>query len=174
MDFDDASLFLETHHQGVIATRRPNGATHSSIVVVGAYEGNAAFVSVYPRSQKIRNLRRDPNCHSPRSDRPLARVGLRRGSGNPVRLQQHGCRGDEGHAARGVHGVQPHRASRLGRVRPGHDRPGGRNRVGQAGPRLRPLAVDFRIHHVGNPDWHSLRTCSSGIVDSKGNWRRRT
>jgi PPOX class probable F420-dependent enzyme len=62
MDFDDASLFLETHHQGVIATRRPNGATHSSIVVVGAYEGNAAFVSVYPRSQKIRNLRRDPNC----------------------------------------------------------------------------------------------------------------
>ena len=62
MDFDDARPFLETHHRGVIATRRPNGATHSSIVVVGAYEGNAAFVSVYPRSQKIRNLRRDPNC----------------------------------------------------------------------------------------------------------------
>ena len=62
MDFDDARPFLETHHRGVIATRRPNGATHSSIVVVGAYEGNAAFVSVYARSQKIRNLRRDPNC----------------------------------------------------------------------------------------------------------------
>ena len=62
MDFDDATPFLETHHRGVIATRRPNGATHSSIVVVGAYEGNAAFVSVYPRSQKIRNLRRDSNC----------------------------------------------------------------------------------------------------------------
>ena len=62
MDFDDARPFLETHHRGVIATRRPNGATHSSIVVVGAYEGNAAFVSVYLRSQKIRNLRRDPNC----------------------------------------------------------------------------------------------------------------
>ena len=62
MDFDDATPFLETHHRGVIATCRPNGATHSSIVVVGAYEGNAAFVSVYPRSQKIRNLRRDPNC----------------------------------------------------------------------------------------------------------------
>jgi PPOX class probable F420-dependent enzyme len=62
MDFDDARPFLETHHRGVIATRRPNGAIHSSIVVVGAYEGNAAFVSVYPRSQKIRNLRRDPNC----------------------------------------------------------------------------------------------------------------
>ncbi len=62
MDFDDVRPFLETHHRGVIATRRPDGATHSSIVVCGAYDGNAAFVSVYPRSQKIRNLRRDPNC----------------------------------------------------------------------------------------------------------------
>ena len=62
MNFDDVTSFFETHHRGVIATRRPNGATHSSIVVCGAYKGNAAFVSVYPRSQKIRNLRRDPNC----------------------------------------------------------------------------------------------------------------
>ena len=62
MNFDDATPFMESHRRGVIATRRPDGATHSSIVVCGAYEGNAAFVSVYPRSQKIRNLRRDPNC----------------------------------------------------------------------------------------------------------------
>ena len=62
MNFEDVTPFLETHHRGVIATRRANGATHSSIVVCGAYEGNAAFVSVYPRSQKIRNLRSDPNC----------------------------------------------------------------------------------------------------------------
>ena len=62
MDFEDVRPFLDAHHRGVIATRRPNGATHSSIVVCGAYEGKAAFVSVYPRSQKIRNLRRDPNC----------------------------------------------------------------------------------------------------------------
>ena len=62
MEFNDVVPFFETHKRGVIATRRPNGATHSSIVVCGAYEGNAAFVSVYPRSQKIRNLRRDPNC----------------------------------------------------------------------------------------------------------------
>ena len=62
MDFEDVRPYLETHHRGVIATRRPNGATHSSIVVCGAYKGHAAFVSVYPRSQKIRNLRRDPNC----------------------------------------------------------------------------------------------------------------
>lgn len=62
MDFNDVLPFFKTHKRGVIATRRPNGATHSSIVVCGAYKGNAAFVSVYPRSQKIRNLRRDPNC----------------------------------------------------------------------------------------------------------------
>ena len=62
MEFSDAVPFLQTHHRGVISTRRPNGATHSSIVVCGAYEGHAAFVSVYPRSQKIANLRRDPNC----------------------------------------------------------------------------------------------------------------
>lgn len=62
MNFEDAQRFMQTHHRGVIATNRPDGATHSSIVVCGAYEGKAAFVSVYPRSQKIRNLRRDPNC----------------------------------------------------------------------------------------------------------------
>ena len=62
MNFADVVPFLQDNHRGVIATRRPNGATHSSIVVCGAYDGNAAFVSVYPRSQKIRNLRRDSNC----------------------------------------------------------------------------------------------------------------
>ena len=62
MDFNDVIPFFQTQHRGVIATRRPNGATHSSIVVCGAFDGNAAFVSVYPRSQKIRNLRRDSNC----------------------------------------------------------------------------------------------------------------
>ncbi len=62
MDFERVRPFMETHHRGVIATQRPDGAAHSSIVVCGAYEGKAAFVSVYPRSQKIRNLRRNPNC----------------------------------------------------------------------------------------------------------------
>ena len=63
MDFyKDAVPFLNRHHRGVVGTNRPNGSTHSSIVVCGAYEGKAAFVSVYPNSQKIRNLRRDPKC----------------------------------------------------------------------------------------------------------------
>ena len=53
MDFERVRPFMETHHRGVIATQRPDGAAHSSIVVCGAYEGKAAFVSVYPRSQKF-------------------------------------------------------------------------------------------------------------------------
>ena len=62
MNFQDAEPFLQSNHRGVITTRRPNGATHASIVVCGAYKGNAAFVTVYGKSAKVRNLRRDPNC----------------------------------------------------------------------------------------------------------------
>ena len=62
MEFQDVVPFLETNHRGVISTTRPDGAMHSSIVVCGAYKGNAAFVSVYPTSQKVRNLRRNSDC----------------------------------------------------------------------------------------------------------------
>ena len=62
MNFEDVRPFMESHHRGVISTRRSDGATHSSIVVCGAFRGSAAFVSVYPRSVKIKNLRRDANC----------------------------------------------------------------------------------------------------------------
>jgi PPOX class probable F420-dependent enzyme len=43
-------------------TVEPNGAMQSSIVVCGAYQGNAALVSVRGNSAKVRNLRRDPRC----------------------------------------------------------------------------------------------------------------
>jgi len=62
MNFESASNFMGKNHQGVISTRRPNGLLHSSIVVCGVYDAKAVFVSVYPRSQKIANLRRDPVC----------------------------------------------------------------------------------------------------------------
>ena len=62
MEFEDVRPFLETHHRGVIGTRRANGATHSSIVVCGAYRDQAVFVSVRGSSAKVRNLRRDPHC----------------------------------------------------------------------------------------------------------------
>ena len=62
MNIQDVAPFLETNHRGVICTKQSNGATHSSIVVCGHYQGNAAFVSVYPKSQKVKNLRRNPDC----------------------------------------------------------------------------------------------------------------
>lgn len=62
MNFEDIEAYLRTHHRGVVSTRRPDGAAHVSIVVCGAYKGNAAFVSVYPKSQKIANLRRNSEC----------------------------------------------------------------------------------------------------------------
>ena len=62
MNIQDVASFLETNHRGVICTKQSNGATHSSIVVCGHYQGNVAFISVYPKSQKIKNLRRNPDC----------------------------------------------------------------------------------------------------------------
>ena len=62
MIFQDIATFLEKNHWGVIGTKQSNGATHSSVVVCGHFQGNAAFVSVYPKSQKVKNLRRDPSC----------------------------------------------------------------------------------------------------------------
>ncbi len=62
MQFEDVRLFLETNHRGVVTTRRANGATQASIVVCGAYKGNAAFVAVRGSSAKVRNLRREPSC----------------------------------------------------------------------------------------------------------------
>ena len=62
MEFEDVRPFLEAHHRGVIGTRRANGATHSSIVVCGAYRDQTVFVSVRGSSAKVINLRRDPHC----------------------------------------------------------------------------------------------------------------
>ena len=62
MQFEDVRPFLETHHKGVVMTRLSNGATQTSIVVCGAFGGDAAFVAVQGNSAKVHNLRRDPNC----------------------------------------------------------------------------------------------------------------
>ena len=61
-EFERVRPFLETNHRGVVTTRQADGAAHASIVVCGAYKGNAAFVAVHGRSAKVRNLRRDPAC----------------------------------------------------------------------------------------------------------------
>ena len=62
MEFEEARPFMEANHQGVITTLQRNGATQVSIVVCGAYQGNAAFVSVRGNSAKVRHLRRNPQC----------------------------------------------------------------------------------------------------------------
>ncbi|MDP6583730.1 MAG: TIGR03618 family F420-dependent PPOX class oxidoreductase [Anaerolineales bacterium] len=62
MNYEEALPFLRKNHKGVVSTTRPDGSTHSSIVVCGIYEDQPTFVSVYPKSQKIINLRRNPNC----------------------------------------------------------------------------------------------------------------
>ena len=62
MNFEEARPFMEKNHRGVITTYQRNGAMHNSIVVCGAYQGNAAFVIVYGNSAKTHNLRRDPRC----------------------------------------------------------------------------------------------------------------
>lgn len=62
MDFEEARPFLEKHHWCVLTTHQSNGAAHSSVIYSGAYQGHAAFVMVYGKSAKIRNLRRDPRC----------------------------------------------------------------------------------------------------------------
>ena len=62
MEFTAVQPFLQRHHRGVITTYSPNGAMHASIVVCGAYQGNAAFVIVRGTSVKARHLRRDPRC----------------------------------------------------------------------------------------------------------------
>jgi PPOX class probable F420-dependent enzyme len=62
MDFEEGRPFMESNHQGVITTLQRNGASQVSIVVCGAYQGTAAFVSVRGNSAKVRNLRRNPHC----------------------------------------------------------------------------------------------------------------
>ena len=62
MNFEDARPFMEKNHRGVISTYQANGAMQTSIVVCGAYQGNAAFVIVRGDSAKTRNLRNDSRC----------------------------------------------------------------------------------------------------------------
>ena len=62
MDFEQARMFLQSNHRGVVTTFQRNGAAQSSIVVCGAYQDYLALVSVRGKSAKVRNLRRDPRC----------------------------------------------------------------------------------------------------------------
>jgi PPOX class probable F420-dependent enzyme len=62
MTFDEIRPFLEANHRTVVTTLQPNGAVQTSVVVGGALNGKAVFVSVMGKSAKVRNLRRNPRC----------------------------------------------------------------------------------------------------------------
>ena len=60
MEFADIKPFLAENHRAVVQTMQPNGAVQASVVVCGAMGEHLVLASVYPRSRKVRNLRRNP------------------------------------------------------------------------------------------------------------------
>lgn len=54
--------FLRSRHNGIIVTRRRDGAPQLSPVSYGVDPQGRVVVSTYPERAKIYNLRRDPAC----------------------------------------------------------------------------------------------------------------
>lgn len=62
MEFSEAAPFLEANHRAVVSTHQAGGGIQNSIVVAGPLRGQMGFVSVWGKTAKVRNLRRDPRC----------------------------------------------------------------------------------------------------------------
>ena len=62
MEFSEAVPFLEANHRAVVSTHQAGGGIQNSIVVAGPFRGQMGFVSVWGKTAKVRNLRRDPRC----------------------------------------------------------------------------------------------------------------
>lgn len=62
MERDDALGFAETHHRGVLITRKRNGDPQTSLVLAGVDGEGRVIVSSRETSFKVRNLRRDPRA----------------------------------------------------------------------------------------------------------------
>lgn len=60
MEIEDAIAFAETHHRGVLITRRRSGDPQTSLVLAGVDGDGRVIVSSREPSFKVRNLRRDP------------------------------------------------------------------------------------------------------------------
>ncbi len=58
---DEVKEFISTNNKAVLSTFRRNGAAQLSIVIVGTYDGGAAFTTTEDRAKLI-NLRRDTRC----------------------------------------------------------------------------------------------------------------
>ena len=61
MDIDDARAFLRANHRAVLATRRPDGRTQLSPVLVGVDGEGHAVISTRETAAKTAYVRRDPN-----------------------------------------------------------------------------------------------------------------
>ena len=141
MEFEDIRSFLESNHRAIVQTIRPNGAVHASAVVCGAYEGYMALASVYPRSQKVRNLRRNPQCTvlciTPDWRTYVVVEGQAELKGafntDPEELRPA--------AARHLPGLQRQRAPGLGGVRRGDGQAGLGGDIGYAGEGVREVDV---------------------------------
>ena len=59
MQLDRAREFLRSHHHGVLATRRKNGALQMSPVTCGLDDAGRALISSRETAYKVNNLRRD-------------------------------------------------------------------------------------------------------------------
>jgi len=62
MEIHEARTFLETHHRGILHTRRGDGSPQLSPVTVGVDEAGRAIISSRETAYKVRNLRRDPRA----------------------------------------------------------------------------------------------------------------
>jgi PPOX class probable F420-dependent enzyme len=60
MDLDRARDFMREHHRAVLATRRADGGTQQSPVLVNVDAEGRAIVSSRETASKTHNLRRDP------------------------------------------------------------------------------------------------------------------
>ena len=61
MSAEEVDAFLAGRHSMSVATVGPGGAIHPAAMWYGFHDGAPAFWT-YARSQKVRNLERDPRC----------------------------------------------------------------------------------------------------------------
>ncbi|GAA1743326.1 PPOX class F420-dependent oxidoreductase [Luedemannella helvata] len=61
MEIDEARAFLRAHHRAVLATRRPDGGTQLTPVLVGVDGAGDVVISTRETAAKTRYVRRDPH-----------------------------------------------------------------------------------------------------------------
>ena len=62
MDMEQARSFLQENHRAVLASRRPDGNLHLTLVTCGLDGEGRAIISSTEDRVKVKNLRRDPRA----------------------------------------------------------------------------------------------------------------